>query len=217
MCWKIDWHSHLQNTPKWRNTSCPYLWGRSLKRGKTSTDREQQERGEMWCLWLLLHFFYPLGTCRTIFTVDLYEFHRLRMTSCKDSLTSYIQHAVKTDDKTFHMSICVIWGKKTVIDYLNGAKKKAGTHQGTLLIETLCGNVFISSYDFSNNLSPSFSRNGLMQHVKEDNLVLAETWCFEQQELPAVTSWGATMLYCLLSGCMLHTLFFILLFPSSGK
>lgn len=62
-----------------------------------------------------------------------------------------------------------------MIDYLNRAKKKAGTHQGTLLIETLCGNVFISSYDFSNNLSPSFSRNGLMQHVKEDNLVLAET------------------------------------------
>lgn len=195
--------------------SSPCLRGRRLKRGKTSTDREQQERGEMWRLWLPLRFFYPLGTCRMIFTADLFEIHTSRMTSCKDSLTSYIQHAVKADDKTFHMSLCVIWGKKTVIDYLNGAKKKAGTHQGTLLIEMLCGNVFISSYDFSNNLpmmSPSFSRNGLMQHVREDNSVLAETWCFEQQELPAVTSWGTTMLYCLLSGCMLRSLFFILPF-----
>lgn len=71
------------------------------------------------------HFtFLPPGTCKIIFTTDLYEFHTLCMTSCKDSLTSYIQHAaVRADDKVFHMSIYVItWGKRLWLIILMGPR-----------------------------------------------------------------------------------------------
>ena len=148
----MDWQSHFQNSPKWRNMSSSYLQCWSLKR-ETSTDSCNYRRRER-CGASGYHFtFYPAETCELIFRADLYEFHTLWMTSFKDSLTSHIQHAARADDKTFHMSISVITrGEKTVIDYLNGAKKKAGTHQGLLLIEISCGNVFLFPRDFSNHL-----------------------------------------------------------------
>lgn len=42
-CWKMNWQSHLQNTPKWRNMSS-YLHCWSLKR-ETSTGSQLQKSG----------------------------------------------------------------------------------------------------------------------------------------------------------------------------
>lgn len=83
VCWKMNWQSHLQNASKWRNMSSSYLKKR----------REQAPTVSYRCGASGYSFtFLPSGEiCEMIFTADLYEFHTLWMTSCKDSSTSHIQ------------------------------------------------------------------------------------------------------------------------------
>lgn len=109
----MNWQSHLENTSKWRNMSS-YL---------QCTDSQLQKRGDVAPLATLSLF--TLGTCELMFTAVLYEFHTLWMTSCIDSLTSYIQHAMRAEDKTFHMSICVItWGKRLWLIIIIGPRRR---------------------------------------------------------------------------------------------
>ncbi len=117
---------------------------------------------------------------------------------------------MRADDLPY-VNICHNMRQKTVIDYLNGAKKKTGTDQGLLLIEISCGNVFFFALWFQQEPSADDSkllRNWLMQHVK------ITIWCRRK----IANLWGEymlwttgtysrnmlseTVLHCLLSGCM---------------
>lgn len=120
-CWKMNWQSHLQqNAPKWRNMSSSYLQCWSWKENKHRQSATEEGR----CGASGYRFtFSPRGTCEMIFTADLYEFHTLRMTSCKQVTSS--MHAVRVDDKAFHMSICVItWGKRLWLIILMGPRRR---------------------------------------------------------------------------------------------
>lgn len=115
----MNWQSHLQSTPKWRNMSSFFCSG-ALKRETCTDSHQATEKGDVTPL-ATISLFNPAGTCEIIFTEDLNEFHALWMTSCKDSLTSYIQQTVGADDETYHMSICVItWGKRLWLIILMG-------------------------------------------------------------------------------------------------
>ena len=84
--WKMNWQSHLKNAPKWRNMSSSYLLWKKRR-------REQAPTVSYRCGASGYSFTSsPCGEiCKMIFTADLYEFHTLWMTSCKDSSTSHIQ------------------------------------------------------------------------------------------------------------------------------
>lgn len=153
-CWK-SWQSHWQNTSQWRNMSLfffVFLQFWSLKR-ETSTDSRLQKKEDVVPL-VTTPLFTP-KTCKMISTANMCEFHTLWLTSCKDSLTSYIQQW-KQAIRQVHRSICVTWGKKRWL--IIGPKRRQERIRACCWLKWWSINVF-STYDFSNNLwlmIPSF-------------------------------------------------------------
>lgn len=118
-----------------------------------------------------------------------------------------------------NVNMCHNVRQKTVIDYFNGAKKK--THQGMLLIEILCGNVFslmISAHD------SKLLHNWLMQHVNVTNWcrlkfrwILHKNWSFAQQEPITQTCWVRQCCIVFFQDVSCICFFYIVHFPSCKK